>query len=242
MGYRQLKLPVREQQTSWSIYASKMGVDIINYLDDIGGADVEEMAKGAFKFLGELLQYLGFTESGSKACVPATRMVFLGIVFDRVEMVTEVTPERIWDRLEKVRRWATKETASKEELQVLLRKLHFVCKCVRKGHVFVSRLLNLLRETSERGVNRESVETKADIRWFEKFLPEGLKNSCLSSTGWPIPEAKWREPDSVCNRCLLSQLWGRMWGWVLWVWVSCQNQPVCSPHFSSWDVDSGPGS
>ena len=60
-----------------------------------GGADVEEMAQGAFEFLGELLWYLRFTESGCKAGLPATRMVFLGILIDTVEVVMEVTPERV---------------------------------------------------------------------------------------------------------------------------------------------------
>ena len=69
-------------------------------------------------------------------------------MFDTVKMVMEVTPERVEDALEEVARWVTKENTSQKELQVLLGKLHFVCKCVRQVRVFVSRLLNLLRETS----------------------------------------------------------------------------------------------
>ena len=93
-------------------------------------------------------------------------MVFLGIMFDTVKMVMEVTPERVQDTLEEVARWVTKENTSQKELQVLLVKLHFVCKCVRQGRVFVSRLLNLLRETSEGGVVSVGEEARVDIRWY----------------------------------------------------------------------------
>ena len=100
----------------------------------------------------------------------------------------EVTPERVQDTLEEVARWMTKEEASQKELQVLLGKLHFVCKCVRQGRVFVSQLQNLLREISKCGVVCVSEEDRADIRWFERFLLEYDKVTL-------IPAAKWSEPD-----------------------------------------------
>ena len=102
----------------------------------------------------------------------------------------EVTPERVQDTLEEVNRWSTKRAASRKELQQLLGKLHFVCKCVRQGRVFVSRLLNLLRTTSERGSVELSDEAKADIKWFQRFLPEYNGVSL-------IPDREWSEPDVV---------------------------------------------
>ena len=180
-----------QRATNILVYICKQsGVEILNYLDDLRGAEVEERAQWTFEFLGELLKKLGFTESVAKACAPATRMVFLGIMFDTVKMVMEVIPERVQDTLEEVARWVTKENTSQKELQVLLGKLHFVCKYVRQGSVFVSRLLNLLRETSECGVVSVGEEARADIRWFERFLPE-YNGVTL------IPEARWSEPDTV---------------------------------------------
>ena len=190
MGLRTAEIAC-QRATNILVYICKQsGVEILNYLDDLEGAEVEERAQWTFEFLGELLKKLGFTESVAKACAPATRMVFLGIMFDTVKMVMEVTLERVQDTLEEVARWVTKENTSQKELQVLLGKLHFVCKCVRQGRVFVSRLLNLLRETSECGVVSVGEEARADIRWFEIFLPE-YNGVTL------IPEARWSEPDTV---------------------------------------------
>ena len=102
-----------QRATNILVYICKQSdVEILNYLDDLGGAEVEERAQWTFEFLGELLEKLGFTESVAKACASATRMVFLGIMFDTLKMVMEVTPERVQDTLEEVARWATKENTS----------------------------------------------------------------------------------------------------------------------------------
>ena len=177
-----------------------MVVEVLNYLDDLGGADVEGRAQGSFEFLRKLLKKLGFAESGTKACSAATRMIFLGMLSGMVKMVMEMTPERVHETLE-VRGWATRETTSRKKLQVLLGKLHFVCKCVIQGRVFVSLLLTLC-ETSEHGVKSVSEEARADIRWFEKFLPE-FNGVAL------VPDARWSEPDAVLvtDACLVG-CWG----------------------------------
>ena len=180
-----------QKATNIIVYISeKKRVDILNYFDDLGGAERKEKAQWAFNFLGGLFSQLGFAESVSKACEPATRMVFLGILFDTVAMVMEVSPERVQDTLEEVGRWSTKQAASRKELQQLLGKLHFVCKCVRQGRVFVLRLLNLLRTTSERGSVKLSDEAKADIKCFQRFLPEYNGVSL-------IPDREWSEPGVV---------------------------------------------
>ena len=190
MGLRTAGIACQRAANILVYICKQSGVEVLNYLDDLGGAEVEDRALWAFEFLGDLLKRLGFTESVTKACAPATRMVFLGIIFDTVKMVMEVTPERVQDTLQEVAGWVTKEETSLKELQRLLGKLHFVCKCVRQGRMFVSRLLNLLRETNECGVVRVSEEARADIRWFERFLPE-YNGVTL------IPEARWSEPDTV---------------------------------------------
>ena len=147
---------------------------------------MKEKAQWDFDFLGSLQSKHGFTESVSKACKPATRMVFLGILFDTMAMVMEVIPERVQEILEEVEKWSAKQTLSGKDLQQLLGKLHFMCKCVRHVQVFMSRLLNLMSRllnllyaTSERGTVALSGEAKCDIRWFQRFLPEYNKVSLI---------------------------------------------------------------
>ena len=81
------------------------GVMVVNYLDDIGGAEVPHYAQDAFRYVGHLLSALGLDESHSKACEPAVRMTFLGILFNTVSMVMEVMPQRLQEISNEVEIW-----------------------------------------------------------------------------------------------------------------------------------------
>jgi hypothetical protein len=60
----------------------KNGIQILSYLDDLAGCEEEHYCNFAFDFLGKLLQDCGIEESVDKACLPSTRMIFIGILFD----------------------------------------------------------------------------------------------------------------------------------------------------------------
>ena len=61
-------------------------VHVLNYCDDIGGADRGIRAWRLFYMYQALLTKLGFQESKKKAFPPSTRMPYLGIQFDTVEI------------------------------------------------------------------------------------------------------------------------------------------------------------
>ena len=104
-----------------------------------------EVARREFKFLAELLSALGLHESLSKAVGPGTSVVLRGISFDTVKMTMEVTPDRVQEILVLADSWLGKKSASKREVQQLVGKLVFTCKCVRQGRIFLNRLLQFLR-------------------------------------------------------------------------------------------------
>ena len=61
--------------------------------------------------------------------------------------------------------------ATKKEVQRLVGKLYFVCKCVRQGRVFLNRVLNFLRTFQGEGQVEVAEEMRRDLLWFERFLP-----------------------------------------------------------------------
>ena len=63
-----------------------------------------------------------------------------------------------------------KMMASKKELQSLLGKLNFVAQCVKPGRIFISRLLNWLREISDKGSFCIPLDLKIDLLWWNTFL------------------------------------------------------------------------
>ena len=165
---------------------------MVNYLDDLGGAERWDKADQAFKELGEVLVRCGLVESIEKACPPSCVMTFLGVQFNTLDLSLTITPDRLAEVSNLLERWTEKEHSTRQELQALLGKLHFVTNCVRPGRVFVSRLLNFLRSIPENGKVKLTEEVKKDIRWWLKFMPTYNGVSMM-------PWQQWSEPDEVLS-------------------------------------------
>jgi hypothetical protein len=126
-------------------------------------------------------------------------MVFLGILFDTVELTLSVTEERLVEIRELLLRWLTKESATKKEVQQLVGKLNFVAKCVRPGRIFISRLLEFLRSFKDDGTRVLSEEFIKDVAWWSKFLVEYNGISMM-------PLEDWSQPDEILasDACLVG--------------------------------------
>ncbi|CAC5407176.1 unnamed protein product [Mytilus coruscus] len=95
-------------------------LQIVNYLDDLAGCDVQEKAFDAYAILGEVLDNCGLEESVEKATPPSTSMVFLGILFDTVSCTLSITKDRLEEILGLVKSWLQKDKCSLRDLQSLL--------------------------------------------------------------------------------------------------------------------------
>jgi hypothetical protein len=62
-----------------------MGYMVVNYLDDLGGAETLNKACDAYDTLGGLLAKCGLEEAVQKGVAPTTRMEVLGITVDTVK-------------------------------------------------------------------------------------------------------------------------------------------------------------
>lgn len=170
--------------------AEKHDVLVVNYLDDFAGADVSELADDSFLKLKWVLDQCGLEESVEKACGPSHRMSFLGIWFDTEKMTIEVTPERLREIPELVLVWLEKDSASLKEIQSLVGKLNFVASCVRPGRIFISRILNFLRDFKGENCSLEiPEELKKDLSWWSEFLLVYNGVSMLNLQEWTEPDA-----------------------------------------------------
>ena len=87
--------------------------------------------------------------------------------------------------------WLTKKSGTKTELQLLVGKLSFVSKCVRLGHLFLTRILDSLRSLRRNHhCIKLSTEFRKDICWWLCFIT--VYNGISI-----IPTQLWSEPDSV---------------------------------------------
>ena len=112
MGLRSSAEICQRITTAVSFIYHKMGYMVVNYLDDLGGAEILNKACDAYDALGGLLAKYGLEELVQKGVGPTTRMEFLGITVDTVKLTLEVTPDRVTEITVLVEAWLRKKNAS----------------------------------------------------------------------------------------------------------------------------------
>jgi hypothetical protein len=169
----------------------RIGLTVVNYLDDFAGVEKRERAWFAYNCLESVLEKSGLEESKSKACLPSEKMIFLGVLFNSLTMTMEVTEERLIEIRNLVEFWLKKDRSALKEVQSLIGKLNFVAACVRPGRVFISRLINWLSDIYK---DEEAVsvlvpeEVRKDLLWWHKFLDLYNGVSILHYDDWSCPD------------------------------------------------------
>ena len=107
----------------------QIGFCLLNYLDDLASAEKAEKAVFSFNTLRTILKKCGIKEAQYKACPPSTVMIFIGVLFNTVNMTIEVTPGRLNEISSLLNTWLNKDTVSLKEIQSLLGKLNFIAAC-----------------------------------------------------------------------------------------------------------------
>lgn len=168
----------------------KIGIWVLNYLDDLASAEIKENAVFAFKTLQAVLKKCGIEEAQDKACPPSTIMTFVGVLFNTDTMTIEITPERLLELHDLLKTWLEKENATLKEIQSLLGKLNFVAACVRPGRIFISRMLKWLKILYKESDSYHSIPVyvKKDILWWFRFLPLYNGISMMLYEEWSCPD------------------------------------------------------
>ena len=177
---------------------TKYGYFAINYLDDLGGAETEERAERAFAKLHQILKYFGLTEVTAKSCSPSHCMIFLGIEVNTVLFILRIPSEKLAEIVQTLDEWQDKIVANVKDVQILAGLLNFACRCIRMGRVYLSQILNFLRELPREGKRRIPVEVLKDVQWWRELAPH--YNGVIL-----MPEAGWTEPDCcICSDSCLT--------------------------------------
>ena len=188
MGLRSAAYICMRTTNAIAFICQNMGIDILNYLDDLAGCDIPSSSDDAYAKLGLILQNCGIEESIEKACPPSTKMMFIGILFDSENMTISIDTQRLSEILQLVSNWLCSTNCTKRELQSLLGKLNFVSQCVRSGRIFVSRLLNWLRDFPDNGKIVIPTDFKRDLFWWQEFLPSYNGISMILSDEFSNPD------------------------------------------------------
>lgn len=150
----------------------KQGHDNISYIDDFAGAaHGKEMADKGLSQLQDTLNALGVIEARDKASYPSTTMVWIGILFDTIKMQLSIPADKLSDIRRLLHEWRCKRRASRHQIQQLLGKLFYIAQCCKPARLFVSRMLETLRQAPPCGHTELGAEFQKDVLWFIDFLP-----------------------------------------------------------------------
>lgn len=141
------------------------------YLDDFFGAEVSCYASTAYDRLLHLLSELGLNTSVEKNVAPTTEMLCLGVQVNTKDMTLTVPNFRLVELSTELQNWLAMTSFTKRQLQSFLGKLSYVTACVKPGRIFMSRLLNTLRNMKSSSSALVSDDMRDDIRWWSQFLP-----------------------------------------------------------------------
>ena len=206
MGLRNAAYICERVTTAISFIMFKIGILVLNYLDDLASAEVKEHAEFAYSTLGAVLDKCGFEEALDKSCSPSTVMTFVGVLFNTEKMTIEVTSDRLKEIRALIQFWLNKKFASLKEIQSLLGKLNFVAACVKPSRIFVSRLLVWLKVLYKGSQTQHLIPiyVKKDLLWWHRFLP------LYNGVSMMLTE-EWSEPDEIFSSVSLLQGCGGFW-------------------------------
>ena len=190
MGQRNAGVGCSRITNALMFIQSKHGYKGGSYLDDLIGVSHPSSGAEAYDHLGKLLHDLGLEENIPKACPPSVIQTVLGVLIDTENMTISVTNERMEEIKYLLGKWEKKRVCRKKELQSLIGKLCFICKCVRQSRIFLNRLLEVLRSVDWEASSRIklSAEFHKELKWWSMFM------STFNGVAF-IPSPIWMEPD-----------------------------------------------
>ena len=148
------------------------GVHAYMYLDDIIiVSPYREKADSDYTAARELLRELGLPEAEEKAQPPSRNVKWLGVNIDTQQMTVSIPQEKLQAVIDQVSRYTKHRSMTKKQLQKLLGHLLHVAKCVHPARLFVSRLLEALRQAKGKYLN-VTADMRADFKWFLEFCTQ----------------------------------------------------------------------
>ena len=113
-------------------------------------------------------------------------IVFLGILFDSVNMTIRLDDDKLAAIHAELSAWNERQTASREELQSIIGVLSFAAKVVAPGRTFLRRMIDHSRACLP--IPHKPASTHSPIH-FEWIWPGGASSSLSGTASQSFPTA-----------------------------------------------------
>ena len=225
---------------------------LYNYIDDMIYTGLPDEIQESYDTLLALLQELGLEISKSKLVAPTTRAVCLGIEIDTVNKTLKIPHEKLQEIGNICKSFASRNKATKNQLQSLLGSLLYITKCVKPARYFLNRMLQLLRDHNKLSKIQLNDNFHRDLNWFNVFLLQynGVTfydhqkpqhtvhlDACLTGFGGQFANSVYTLPIpigykdytivhlEILNIVVALKLWGSEWTDKV-IEVKCDNMAV----------------
>ena len=149
----------------WILTNNYLVPDLLHYLDDYStlSPTASPVCADSLHAIQCAACYFGIPLAPNKIEGPTTCITFLGIELDSMAMTARLPTDKLSELTSLIRIW---------ELESLLGKLNHACYIIPAGRTFLSRLLNLLRDSKRYWKRiRLTRDCQLDIQWWVQFLP-----------------------------------------------------------------------
>ena len=159
-----------------AIFRARTGKHIDGYVDDMVSVITKILSASAYAYFHWLCDYLGLEIALEKCMTPDVIRLFLGLLYNLVDMIMTLPEEKLHRVLHMLNEWLDRETCTKAQTQSLLGHLNHLTAVVHAGRPFTARVVDLLREATFPA--KITDELKQDIRVWIQFLTSEF--SCSS--------------------------------------------------------------
>ena len=237
MGMRSAPYIAQRITNAIAYIHEQLGFFLLNYVDDFVGAELKQRIWKAYMTLTQTLQELGVETLTDKLVPPTTRLEFLGITFDSDKMTMEISSDKLKEIQQELDTWLYKTRARRREVESLIGKLQFMAKCVRAGRIFLSRLIQFIRQMNRKDLYAIPMEARKDIAWWSRFakyhngisilwlLKEPGMDTVIQTDACPKGYGgicgnqyfRGRFPEAVqCKNIAILEIWAVMVGLKIW--------------------------
>ena len=167
--------------------------DVMHYLDDflnVSGPSLP-LATAQHDIILAMFAYLNVPVAPEKVEGPTTKLVFLGIELDTVDLAMRVPRDKVQDIVAILHKLLTHRSVRRRELASVVGKLSFASRAVPAGRTFLRRLYDLLKASQDSSSHtlRLPPPVIEDLSWWVEALESWNGKSFFLYNEWtPSPD------------------------------------------------------
>lgn len=205
--------------------SSNTGGKVLHYLDDFlfGGKKETDQCACIMAVFAEKMTLLGVPIASDKTEGPTTKLCFLGLELDTIEMTVRIPMPKVEEIRQKIKDMLARKKCTLQQMQSLIGSLNFACRAIVPGRPFCRRLINATCGLTQPHHHlRITLDMKEDLKLWLQFFEEFNGISVFHERFWVSNEDLQLFTDSAGAANLgFGAYFAGKWAYASWpqAWV-----------------------